>query len=368
MVATWGESSDDDEEDEQALMAIGESNEETEVSVIHLKDKIKLLSKERFSELLLELIDEYEDVNNEKEQLSKECVILKAKCKYLELSVSETVSENTVLKNQVHALDSTVLELRSENLKFKLGTGKKIVDHTQLSLEENIEKMKDELYKRDEKVRILKDDLSKDSTQNGVVERKNRTLDEMARTVLLSSKLPHSFWTEDVNTACYIINRCMTRPLIEKTPYELLKGRKPNIYHLRAFGCNCFVHNNGKDSLDKFDPKSDEGVFLEYSSHSKAYKIYNKRTMCVEESVHMVFDETNILSERQEHDDEAIGLDADWVNEINKLDKDGTITKNKARLVVQGYSQEDETFAPVARLETIRLLIAFAAYMEFTLH
>ncbi|XP_070003030.1 uncharacterized protein [Nicotiana sylvestris] len=98
----------------------------------------------------------------------------------------------------------------------------------------------------------------------------------MARTMLLSSKLPHSFWVEAVNTAYYIINGCMTRPLVEKTPYELLKGRKQNISHLREFGCKFFVHNNGKDSL--------------------------------EESVHVVFDETNILSARQEHGDEAIGL------------------------------------------------------------
>ncbi|XP_070045888.1 uncharacterized protein [Nicotiana tomentosiformis] len=124
-----------------------------------------------------------------------------------------------------------------------------------------------------------------------------------------------------------------------------------------------------------------------------------------EESIHVVFDETNILSERQEYDDKTIGLVADWVNEMqdelkqfersqvwhpvprpkdrsvigikwvfrNKLDEDGIVIRNKKRLVVQGYSQEegidnDETFAPVARLEAIRLLIAFAAYMEFTIH
>ncbi|XP_070004244.1 uncharacterized protein [Nicotiana sylvestris] len=126
--------------------------------------------------------------------------------------------------------------------------------------------------------------------QNGVVERKNMTLEEMARTMLLSSKLPHSFWAEAVNTAFYIINRCMTRCIIETTPYELLKGRKPNISHLRAVGCKCFMHYNGKDSLGKFDPRSDEGVFLGYSSHSKAYNIYNKGTTCIEESVHVVFE------------------------------------------------------------------------------
>ncbi|XP_070046489.1 uncharacterized protein [Nicotiana tomentosiformis] len=142
-------------------MAIGESDEETELSIFHLKDKIKLLSKERLSKLLLELIDEYEDMNNKKEQLSKECVILKAKCKSLELRACEAERENTVLKNQVHAFNTTVLELRYENLKLKLGTGKKTTDHTQLTLEKNIGKMKDEFYKRDEHVRVLKEDLNK---------------------------------------------------------------------------------------------------------------------------------------------------------------------------------------------------------------
>lgn len=165
MVAAWGESSDEDsddeDEDEQALMENGESDEESEVSIIHLKDKIKFLSKERLSELLLDFIDESEDINNEKKQLSKEYVILKAKCKNLELRVSETVSENTALKNQVHTIQSNVLELRSENLKLKLGTSKKIADCTQLTLEENVGKLKDELYKKDEQVRILTEDLGK---------------------------------------------------------------------------------------------------------------------------------------------------------------------------------------------------------------
>ncbi|XP_070049619.1 uncharacterized protein [Nicotiana tomentosiformis] len=64
----------------------------------------------------------------------------------------------------------------------------------------------------------------------------------------------------------------MVRLILGKTPYELLRGRKPNITHLRAFGCKCFVHNNGKGSLGKFDDISDEGIFFGYSPHSKAYK------------------------------------------------------------------------------------------------
>ncbi|XP_070010149.1 uncharacterized protein [Nicotiana sylvestris] len=84
-----------------------------------------------------------------------------AKCKNLELRASESESKNSKLKNQVHELDTTVLELRFENLKLKFGTGKKKADHTQLTLEENVGKMKYELYKRDEQIRVLKEDLNK---------------------------------------------------------------------------------------------------------------------------------------------------------------------------------------------------------------
>ncbi|CAH9079864.1 unnamed protein product [Cuscuta europaea] len=353
--------------------------------------------------------------------------------------------------------------------------------------------------------------------QNGVVERKNRTLEDMTRTMLISSGLARNFWAEALNTACYIINRAMIRPLLGKTPYELLKGRKPNISHLRTFGCKCFVHNN--DNIGKFDARSDEAIFLGYSTHSKAYKVLNKRTQCVEESIHIIFDEALSLKPRQDdegdigilrkgnhshehietsHDQTEESLDNEqneprteegpgltttnpseepagpgpdtlyefvdqpnaprgwkhhrshpldnlltdlnqgvttrsklrnfctffaylsliepenhevalsdidrvlamqeelnqfernkvwhleprpenktviglkWVFK-NKLDEHGQITRNKARLVVKGYNQQEgidfnETFAPVARLEAIRMLIAFAAHMGFTLH
>ena len=83
----------------------------------------------------------------------------------------------------------------------------------------------------------------------------------------------------------------MIRPILNETPYELFKGRKLNIMHLRIFGCKCYVYNNGKDVLGKFNPRSDEAIFLGYSSYSKAYKVFNKRTLCVEESVHVLFDD-----------------------------------------------------------------------------
>ena len=64
--------------------------------------------------------------------------------------------------------------------------------------------------------------------------------------------------------------------------------------HFRAFSCKCFFLNNGKDHLGKFDSKSDEGIFLGYDSNSASYRIFNKRTLIVETSVHVTFDESNL--------------------------------------------------------------------------
>jgi len=77
----------------------------------------------------------------------------------------------------------------------------------------------------------------------------------------------------------------------------------------RVFGCKCYVPNNRKDAFGKFNLGSDEAIFLRYSSHSKAYKIFNKRTLCVEKSMHVLFDETNSLVENDAQDEEyKLGL------------------------------------------------------------
>ncbi|XP_070031956.1 uncharacterized protein [Nicotiana tomentosiformis] len=166
-VATWKDSSDEDTNDnaERTLIEIRESedepDEESEISFLEFKDKIKLLSKDRLSELLLTLIDESKNISSEKEQLLKECNFLKGECKNLEINVCKTEKENTALKNQVHELDTTVLELRSENIKLKLGIGKEIASDIQLNLEDDLRKVKDELYKKEENVRVMKEDLTK---------------------------------------------------------------------------------------------------------------------------------------------------------------------------------------------------------------
>ncbi|GJY72322.1 retrovirus-related pol polyprotein from transposon TNT 1-94 [Tanacetum coccineum] len=126
---------------------------------------------------------------------------------------------------------------------------------------------------------------------NGVVEKKNRTLEEMSRTMFNEQSLPQKFWCNAVDTSTYILNRILIRAILGKTPYELLRGRKPTLDYFRVFGSKCFILNT-KDYLTKFDPKSYEGVFLGYSQNSKAYIILNKHTRKVKESLNVTFDET----------------------------------------------------------------------------
>ncbi|GJS97603.1 putative ribonuclease H-like domain-containing protein [Tanacetum coccineum] len=131
--------------------------------------------------------------------------------------------------------------------------------------------------------------------QNGVAERKNKTLIEAARTMLADSLLPIPFWAEAVNTACYVLNRVLVTKPQNKTPYELLIGKSPSISFMRPFGCPLTILNT-LDSLGKFDGKSDEGYLLGYSTTSKAFRVYNKRTKRVEENLHINFleDQPNV--------------------------------------------------------------------------
>ncbi|GJT13478.1 retrovirus-related pol polyprotein from transposon TNT 1-94 [Tanacetum coccineum] len=94
-----------------------------------------------------------------------------------------------------------------------------------------------------------------------------------------------------VDTSTYILNRILIRAILGKTPYELLRGRKPNLDYFRVFGSKCFILTT-KGYLTKFDPNSYEGVFLGYSQNSKTYIILNKHTKKVEESLNVTFDET----------------------------------------------------------------------------
>ncbi|GJV22379.1 putative ribonuclease H-like domain-containing protein [Tanacetum coccineum] len=136
----------------------------------------------------------------------------------------------------------------------------------------------------------IKRDYSNPRTpqQNGVAERKNRTLIEAARTMLADSKLPTMFWTEAVSTACYVLNRVSITNPHNKTPYELISGKVPQIGHLKPFGCQVTILNTS-DHLGKFEGKADEGYLVGYAPNSKAYRVYNLTNKRVEETMNLRF-------------------------------------------------------------------------------
>jgi hypothetical protein len=129
--------------------------------------------------------------------------------------------------------------------------------------------------------------------QNGVVERKNKVIQEMARVMIHSKNLAQHFWGEVVNTACHIINRVYLRPETSKTPYEIWRGKKPTVKYFRTFGSKCYILRD-RENLGKFDPKRDESIFLGYSSTSLAYRVFNKRTETVMESINVVIDDEEV--------------------------------------------------------------------------
>lgn len=328
--------------------------------------------------------------------------------------------------------------------------------------------------------------------KNGVVERRNRTLLEITRSILKHMNMPNYLWGEAVRHATYLINRVATGSLSNKTPYEALRGRKPNLSHLKIFGCVCYARTESVGRR-KLDDRSRSLVHLGTEPGSKSYRLLDTTRKRIVVSRDVVFDErlqwnweenndgeagdfsvpiTEFSNEPTNNDtvaeedgngnDETVELDEDedetqdqprrstrtstrpayldylddyvvlaevegerllmiindkpwdfndakklkvWIeackDEIFSIEKnstwdlvelpagvkpiglkwifkikrnaDGTISKYKARLVAKGYVQRhgvdyDEVFAPVARIETIRLIIGLAGTHGWEIH
>ncbi|GJS94358.1 retrovirus-related pol polyprotein from transposon TNT 1-94 [Tanacetum coccineum] len=136
--------------------------------------------------------------------------------------------------------------------------------------------------------------VARSPQQNGVVERRNRTLIEAARTMLIYAKAPLFLWAEAVATACYTQNRSMIRHRHGKTPYELLHNKPPDLSYLHVFGALCYPTNDS-ENLGKLQPKADIGIFIGYAPTKKAFRIYNRRTRRIIETIHVDFDELTAM-------------------------------------------------------------------------
>nr|GEV68438.1 retrovirus-related Pol polyprotein from transposon TNT 1-94 [Tanacetum cinerariifolium] len=212
-------------------------------------------------------------------------------------------------------------------------------------------------------------------SRNGVVKRRNRTLVEVARTMLIFSKALLFLWAESINTAWYTQNCSLIRHRYNKTSYELMQHKKPDLSFLYVFGSLCYPINNHED-LGEFDAKANIGIFVGYALAKKAFRIYNKRTWIIFEIIHVTFDELTAMASEQFRSGPGLHVmtPATLIQEAAapraevsanspvsisiSQDAPSKGTKNKARHVAQGFRQEEginfeESFAPVARIGTV---------------
>nr|GEV71971.1 retrovirus-related Pol polyprotein from transposon TNT 1-94 [Tanacetum cinerariifolium] len=332
-----------------------------------------------------------------------------------------SVSQMCDKKNSVLFTDTECLVLSPE---FKLPDENQVL----LSLENQLS-LKVKVIRNDNETEFKNNDLNqlfgmkgikrefsvpRTPQQNGIAERKNRTLIEAARTMLAYSLLPILFWAEAFNTACYVQNRVlMTKPQ-NKTHYELLHGRTPSISFIRPFGCLVTILNT-LDSLGKFDGKVDERFLVGYSVSSKAFRVFNSRTRIVQKTLHVNFlenkpnavgNQSNPSAGVQEQfDAEKAGEEIDHAAgpsnvvdipthgksshiDTSQLPDDSDMPEleditysddeddvgveadfnNLEKSITEEGIDYEEVFAPVARIKAIRLFLAYASFMGFMVY
>ncbi|GKA28065.1 retrovirus-related pol polyprotein from transposon TNT 1-94 [Tanacetum coccineum] len=178
------------------------------------------------------------------------------------------------IKNIQVRLNSKVRNVRTDN-------GTEFVNHTLHEFYENIGI-------------THQTSVTRTPQQNDIVERGNQTLVEAAHTMLIFSKDPLFLWAEAINTACYTQNRLR----YNKTPYELMHDKNPDLSFLRVFGSLCYPTNDSGD-LGKLNTKADIGIFAGYAPAKESFRIYNRRTRKIMETIHVTFDELTVMASEQ---------------------------------------------------------------------
>ncbi|GKE47794.1 retrovirus-related pol polyprotein from transposon TNT 1-94 [Tanacetum coccineum] len=137
--------------------------------------------------------------------------------------------------------------------------------------------------------------VARSPPQNGVVERRNHTLIEAARTTLIYAKALLFLWAEAVATACYTQNCSIIRLHHGKTPYEFLHDKLPYLSFFHVFGALCYPANDS-ENLEKLQLKADIGIFIGYAPIKKAFRIYNRRTRRITKTIHVDFDKLTAMA------------------------------------------------------------------------
>nr|GEX88197.1 retrovirus-related Pol polyprotein from transposon TNT 1-94 [Tanacetum cinerariifolium] len=224
--------------------------------------------------------------------------------------------------------------------------------------------------------------------------RRNRTLVEAALTMLIFLKAPMFLWAEAVATACYAKNRSLIHTCHNKTPYELVHDKKPDLTFLRVFGALCYPTNDSKD-LRKLQPTTDIGIFVGYAPSRKGYqkepeeswKLFTSVSPAIAVQVPVISvgtpSSTTIDQDAPSPSHSSSSSDLQPLISHQGVTVGSTIIEDNpfttsdndpfARLVAKGYRQEkgidfEESFSPVARIEAIRIFITNAASKNMTIY
>jgi hypothetical protein len=180
--------------------------------------------------------------------------------------------------------------------------------------------------------------------QNGVVERQNITVQEIARSMMNEKNIGQTYWVEAIHTTVHVLNKSHLRPQSDKTPYELWFGRPTTIKHFKVFGIKCYIKNND-ENLDKYDDRTDEGIFLGYATNSKGYRCYNKRLHkmvdCIDVKVNEGIPTREMYSNESSREDMVEAEDEqvqESENEKFKLDEDSNTQTDSNRQSISSPS------------------------------